>query len=413
MKRIFCVAVYLLSVSVSIAQVTATSSSGSSEGISVNKQLPFSITGKINDVGEPASIVMQYKTWKQGVFREVTEKARLIKGRFSFAGTISEPVACVLYLVKGSDDQELEPVVLDLEVEWPDGNKFFLTKGNITLNGATLKDAVIEGAYKQQDWEDLKRIVSEVKQKQAAFRKEVAVIEEKLTGVPREEAEKLPEIIAINKRDRELFEEENKIYLDYFKAHPDSYAGLQFASRMITSPSPANSKAGMDIFNSLNVDLRNGLQGKRVQLLYNSRAAISIGKLAPEFSQADNKGADFNLSSLKGKYVLIDFWASWCGPCREENPHVKKAYERFHQNNFEIVGVSLDNKKDAWLKAIADDDLPWIHVSDLKGWQNQIAVLYQIRAVPQNFLLDPAGKIIALNLRGKELEETLSKILGK
>ena len=109
--------------------------------------------------------------------------------------------------------------------------------------------------------------------------------------------------------------------------------------------------------------------------------------------------------------MLIDFWASWCGPCRAENPNVKKAYEKFRGKNFEILAVSLDNKKDAWLKAIADDGLPWLHVSDLKGWKNEVAVQYNVQAVPQNWLVDPNGVIIAKNMRGEELEKKLEELV--
>jgi thiol-disulfide isomerase/thioredoxin len=117
------------------------------------------------------------------------------------------------------------------------------------------------------------------------------------------------------------------------------------------------------------------------------------------------------LSSFKGKYVLLDFWASWCGPCRRENPNVVEAYKKYKGKNFTILGVSLDENKEAWIKAVKDDGLAWNHVCDLKGWKNVVAAEYGIRAVPSNFLLDPSGKILAHNLRGEVLQDTLAKIL--
>ena len=137
----------------------------------------------------------------------------------------------------------------------------------------------------------------------------------------------------------------------------------------------------------------------------------SIGSLAPDFTQQDPNGKEVSLSSFKGKYVLIDFWASWCGPCRQENPNLVNAFNKYKDKNFTVFGVSLDRSKDAWLKAIKDDRLSWTHVSDLKFWSNDVAVKYKIQSIPQNYLLDPEGKIIAKNLRGPELHSKLAVLL--
>jgi peroxiredoxin len=130
-----------------------------------------------------------------------------------------------------------------------------------------------------------------------------------------------------------------------------------------------------------------------------------------DFTLPDADGKDISLASYKGKYVLVDFWASWCGPCRAENPNVVKAYSRFKEKGFEILGVSLDDKKDKWQAAVQADNLAWTHVSDLKGWKNAVAEQYGIRAIPQNLLLDPQGVIIAKNLRGDALEKKLEEVL--
>lgn len=140
--------------------------------------------------------------------------------------------------------------------------------------------------------------------------------------------------------------------------------------------------------------------------------STTIGAEAPEIEMQTPEGETMKLSDLRGKYVLIDFWASWCGPCRRENPHVKKVYAKYKDQGFEIFGVSLDRDKNRWVKAIDDDDLPWPHVSDLRQWKNEAAQTYGVSSIPYTVLVDPQGKIVATRLRGASLEAKLAEVFG-
>jgi peroxiredoxin len=165
-------------------------------------------------------------------------------------------------------------------------------------------------------------------------------------------------------------------------------------------------------YNALVPEIRQAYYGKMLEKSIAEGKIGSIGSDAIDFVQNDTTGKPVALSSLRGKYVLIDFWASWCRPCRMENPNVVDAYNKYKDKNFTVLGVSLDRAKEPWVKAINDDGLSWTQVSDLKFWNNEAAIKYKIESIPRNFLLDPNGKIIAKDLRGDELHKTLKSLLN-
>jgi peroxiredoxin len=195
----------------------------------------------------------------------------------------------------------------------------------------------------------------------------------------------------------------------FVKAHDNSpVAAWAVARNFLFTP---DARQLTELYNDLDTSVQRTSYGKKVKASLDIARKLAIGKPAPGFTQNDANGKPVSLSSLKGKYVLIDFWASWCGPCRAENPQVVKAYRAYKDKGFTILGVSLDTDKTDWLGAVRHDHLSWQQVSDLKGWKNAVAVQYGIRAIPSNVLVDKKGIIIARNLRGASLENKLAGVL--
>jgi peroxiredoxin len=163
----------------------------------------------------------------------------------------------------------------------------------------------------------------------------------------------------------------------------------------------------------LSDEVRNSNIGRSLSEFITFNKVGTVGTMALDFTQNDTAGKPVSFSSsYKGKYVLVDFWASWCRPCRVENPNVVDAFNKFKSKNFTVLGISLDREKDAWMKAIEKDNLKWTHLSDLNFWNNEVAMMYRVNSIPQNFLVDPSGKIVAKDLRGEELHEKLCELLG-
>lgn len=195
---------------------------------------------------------------------------------------------------------------------------------------------------------------------------------------------------------------------EFIRTHNDSYIAAYALAQRMSGYSETELK---EKYRILGANAQATHYGKSIAERLRRLEAVTIGRVAPDFKQHTPEGEPLSLYSLKGKVKILDFWASWCGPCRAENPNVVKLYEEFHSKGLEILSISLDYEKDRWIKAIADDQLPWHHVSDLKGWNNQVAQQYVVGAIPHLMVLDENNVIVAKDLRGDELRAKISEML--
>jgi peroxiredoxin len=203
--------------------------------------------------------------------------------------------------------------------------------------------------------------------------------------------------------------EQKQFVMDFTVSHPNSIV----SAYEIYNNFSYNPRAGQidSLFQELDTTVRVTYFGRLIENIVEKAKLTAIGMPAPDFTNNDVNDKPISLSSFKGKYVLLDFWASWCGPCRLENPNVAKAFHKYHDKGFDILGVSLDDTKADWLQAIKKDGLDWIQVSDLKGWQASAASLYGVKGIPMNYLIDKSGIIVAKGLRGEDLEGKLAGLL--
>lgn len=358
---------------------------------------PFSIKGSFKNIALPVQKV--FFSYRAGD-KNVTDSMVPQDGRYTFSGKIAEPTLSSLR-IKYQPDADGKPIKMK---GTRDFTTIFLGAENMEIVSVdSFSNVTVKGSKTHQAYLSLKALLKPVNDVMTALVAEYSKASAAKDEPARKTAEdKLDSMDIISRRTYGEYASKN------IQSSPIAmFALAQFAGWDI------NVAEVEPLFNRLSAAQKELPSIKKLAGQIAIARKTTVGSMAMNFTQNDTLGMPITLASFKGKYLLVDFWASWCGPCRRENPNVVIAYNQFKGKGFDILGVSLDQPgaKEKWLKAIHDDNLTWTHVSDLKYWQNEVAQQYGIQAIPQNLLLDPQGKIIAKNLNGGQLQKKLAEIL--
>lgn len=356
----------------------------------------FVLKSRVGNLNVPAKAYLMYR---KGPVVAV-DSAAVKNGMFEFKGIINNPVRATLVL-------DHKGIGLNrLRNEGADVLGLYLEKGNITLISAdSVSKAKISGSKIN---EDNTRFLTEVMR----INNKLPALEKEFNAATKEQQQSLAFREAFQKRAEAIEKEQRTVSKEFILKNPASFVSLD----ILTSYGgyyPEYSEV-QPLFAVLAPAIRSSEAGKAYSETLERVKLTALGAIAPEFTQNDPNGNPVKISDFRGKYVLLDFWAAWCGPCRQENPNVVENYNKYKDKNFTVLGVSLDRPgdKEKWLKAIRDDKLAWTHVSELNYFNNSAAVKYGIVAIPQNYLIDPEGRIVAKNLRGDELGRKLQELLS-
>lgn len=350
----------------------------------------FNLKGELSGLKTNKSVYLVHISDNQ----EKIDSTKVKDGKFEFNINLSQPSIAVLLLDhSGNSLKEQGP---------KDVYRFFIEPGKAVLKTTdSISKAKVTGLDILIDSDELSKATTSVDEKLKNLNLEFANLSEEKKAMENT-------MIEFQQRYLVILKERQNAIIDFVKNHPKSYISLYSLNSDLINDEMDVPQI-QSLFDNLSPTLKENALATTLKARLEQAKVTGLGVLVTDFEEKTPEGISVKLSSYKGQYVLLDFWASWCGPCRQENPNVVDAYEKFKSKNFTVLGVSIDSNPAAWKKAIKDDGLVWIQLLDTT---KEIANLYGIDAIPKNYLIDPSGKIIAKNLRGQALEAKLSEVLN-
>ncbi|WP_454880451.1 redoxin domain-containing protein [Sphingobacterium detergens] len=359
------------------------------------QQTTFQITGNAPKAFNGKKVYLDYT--KDGF--PASDSSTIVDNKFSFKGIVEEPSYSRMVF-----DQDGKGKLIAQNIG--DRLYFYLGNENYTI---VIKDSLKTASIKGSPLHD--HYVAYLNEIGGGFMDIIDAGNKAFAAVDKDAPDANEQYKTIHEKFEARFEARRVKELAFASKNPNSIFAVD---ALIDAANKRKLSEIEPLFLKLSEEVRQLTNARQLEARFLAEKSVKIGNKAPDFSQPDTNGKLIKVSDFKGQYVLIDFWASWCSPCRAENPNLLKAYNKYKSKGLEVLAVSLDDTKgrNAWLKAIKEDGLPWIHVADLKGWSNEAAVLYGVRAVPQNYLVDPKGNIVAINIKGDLLHQELAKIFG-
>lgn len=354
----------------------------------------YSIKGTFANTAKSGKVFLTYNA--KGNTNK--DSAVVIEGKFELKGKVSSAYRAYLEFIPGASGSGMKHAKKDIKL-------FYIEPANIIFKiQDSLKNAIISGSQATSDEIKLRDILLPVSGRIFNERVRYSKVDKEAANADSIKKTIENELVALAKT-------RTSLVTKFIEENPDSYLSL-WAIRDVAGAYLDGEEAPI-LYNRISPRIKNTADGKEFASILNGVDRTRVGRVAPEFVQPDTAGKLIKLSDFKGKYVLVDFWASWCHPCREENPRVLKAYNKYKSKDFTVVGISIDQEKmrTLWLKAIKDDGMPWTQLIDPSGDPKGAAAVYGVKAIPSNFLIGPDGKIIARNLRGDNLEEKLNELL--